>query len=144
VARISTSIEEYLRVHRIAGEVTPREVAEQIRGNQTHPAQADLPALWDFSSASLSAWNHDAVLTLLEAINIRLARPAVAALVVANPETYGFVRFALALLQSRTAIEGHVFWSEVSARAWLRVREHRSSRQASAVAANGSYPACRS
>ena len=144
VARISTNIEEYLRVHRIAGEVTPGEVAEQILGNQATSAQGDLPALWDFSAASLSEWSHDAVLKLLETINTQLTRPPVAALVVASPETYGFVRFALALLQSRTAIEGHVFWSEASARAWLCMRERRSSRHASAKVERASHPACRS
>jgi hypothetical protein len=131
LAGISTSIEGRLRVHRVVGEVSPTEVAEQIRDNQARRSDAELPALWDLSSASLTDWDLENVLSLASRLRGAFSAPVVAALVVANPEMYGSARVALAMLQSRAPIEGHVFCSEASARAWLRVREHRSTRRAS-------------
>jgi hypothetical protein len=128
VAGVSTNIEGRVRVHRVVGRITPEEVASLIRANQSVRSHADLPALWDFSEASLEGWSVDTVLRLAERIDGALVRPAVAALVVASPETYGSVRIALALLKAREKIEGHVFCSEASARAWLSVREHRLER----------------
>ena len=131
---IATNIEGRLRVHRVTGSVTPGEVAEQIRSTHVGRPAPVLPTLWDFSSAVLAGWDVDTVLALADRIEGAASSPFVAALVVANPETYGSARVALAMLQSRAPIEGHVFCSETSARAWLRVREHRSRR------ASGSTP----